>query len=586
VNLSNLRIGTRLALGFAVAIIIMLIMSLVGISRIQEVAARTDQLVTDRYAKVTLLNDMRSQVNRGAQAVRNAMLTPDAAQTQEFLRQMADADRAGGESAAKMAKSDLTPDVRAVFDQQNTAYFAYKERLDKAIAQYRGGDREGAAQALFANVIPAQTVYFRHLDELLKVQRELMTRDAEAATASAQAATTLMLVLLVLATVISVVIGWLITRSVTGPVGEAVRIAETVAAGDLTAQIVSTRKDEMGRLLGALGDMTAALTGTVRTVRDSTDTINTAAAEIASGNMDLSNRTEQQAASLEETASSMEELTSTVQANAENARQANQLVVSAASHANEGGQVVSQVVETMGSIKESSSKIVDIIGVIDGIAFQTNILALNAAVEAARAGEQGRGFAVVASEVRNLAQRSASAAREIKELISDSVEKVDAGSRLVDQAGATMNRIVTSVQQVADIMNEIASASQEQSSGIAQVNITITTMDTTTQQNAALVEEAAAAATSMREQAQRLVAAIAAFRIDEHTALPVFAAASHATTHAPAISMPPAASKVAHPPQPKLAARTPVQARTGAHKGAAKPRPAAKAPEGDDWEEF
>jgi methyl-accepting chemotaxis protein len=321
----------------------------------------------------------------------------------------------------------------------------------------------------------------------------------------------------------------------------------------------------------------------VRTVRDSTDTINTAAAEIASGNMDLSNRTEQQAASLEETASSMEELTSTVQANAENARQANQLVVSAASHANEGGQVVSQVVETMGSIKESSSKIVDIIGVIDGIAFQTNILALNAAVEAARAGEQGRGFAVVASEVRNLAQRSASAAREIKELINDSVEKVDAGSRLVDQAGTTMDRIVTSVQQVADIMNEIASASQEQSSGIAQVNTTITTMDTATQQNAALVEEAAAAAASMREQAQRLVAAIAVFRIDDGAMAPAFPAPVHSPAHAPAV---PAASAVAHPPHPRLAGKPPVQARTGAGRSNAKTPPAKKAPEGDDWEEF
>jgi methyl-accepting chemotaxis protein len=247
-----MRIGARLAFGFAVAIVIMLIMSLVGISRIQEVAGRTDQLVNDRYVKVTLLNDMRSQVNRGAQAVRNAMLTPDAAQTQEFLRQMAEADRVGSEAAAKMHKADLTPDVRAVFDKQNTAYFAYKELLDKAIAQYRGGDREGAVQAMFASVIPAQTVYFRHLDELLKVQRELMTHDAEAAAAAAKSATTLMIVLLVLATIVSAVIGWLITRSVTGPVDEAVRIAETVASGDLPAHIFPPRLDDRGRVGGAL----------------------------------------------------------------------------------------------------------------------------------------------------------------------------------------------------------------------------------------------------------------------------------------------------------------------------------------------
>ncbi|QBE66410.1 methyl-accepting chemotaxis protein [Pseudoduganella lutea] len=571
-TLSNMRIGARLALGFAVAILIMLIMSLVGISRIQEVAARTDQLVKDRYVKVTWLSDMRSQVNRGAQAVRNAMLTPDPAKTEDFLREMAAADAAGGESAGKMHKSDLTPDVRAIFDQQDKAYFAYKERLDKAIARYRTGDREGAVQAMFSEVVPAQTVYFRHLDELLKIHRELMEHDADTAATAAKAATTLMIVLLVVAILVSAVIGWLITRSVTSPVAEAVRIAETVAGGDLTAQIVTTRQDEMGRLLGALGGMTAALTGTVRTVRDSTDAINTAAAEIASGNMDLSNRTEQQAASLEETASSMEELTSTVQQNADNARQANQLVVSAASHANEGGQVVSQVVETMGSIKESSSKIVDIIGVIDGIAFQTNILALNAAVEAARAGEQGRGFAVVASEVRNLAQRSASAAREIKELIYDSVEKVDAGSRLVDQAGTTMERIVTSVKQVADIMNEIASASQEQSSGIAQVNTTITTMDSATQQNAALVEEAAAAAASMRDQAQLLATAISVFRIEERSSAGSTSRPASGSTTVPVRSLP-----TKYPKQTKSVVTTPSQPRPG---GGGKPV------DRDDWEEF
>jgi methyl-accepting chemotaxis protein len=571
VTLSNLRIGARLTLGFAFAIVISLVLTLIGISRIQEAATRTDKLVNDRYAKVSLINDMRSYANRGAQAVRNAMLTRDPAQSEKFLQQLADADRIGSGFAEKLGAMITDATARDAFQQQGAAFNTFRERRDAAVARYRGGDHDGAVQALFADVIPVQNAYFGKLDVLLKGQRELMDSDAAAAADAARSATTLMIVLLVLSTLVSAWFGWLITRSVTGPVDEAVRMAETVASGDLTTQIVTDRKDEMGRLLAALSEMSAALTSTVRTVRDSTDMINTAAEEIATGNMDLSNRTEQQAASLEETASSMEQLTSTVQQNAENARQANQLVVSAASHANEGGQVVSQVVETMGSIKDSSSKIVDIIGVIDSIAFQTNILALNAAVEAARAGEQGRGFAVVASEVRNLAQRSASAAREIKELINDSVEKVDAGSRLVDQAGTTMDRIVTSVQRVADIMTEIASASQEQSSGIAQVNTTITTMDSATQQNAALVEEAAAAAASMREQALRLSEAIAAFRIDDRGA---------ASVRPVAVARP-----VVPPGRPTVTPKLP-SARPAGTRASPPATGARKAPEGDDWEEF
>ena len=286
-----------------------------------------------------------------------------------------------------------------------------------------------------------------------------------------------------------------------------------MAAGDLTSTVDTHAHDETGQLLRALADMNAALARTVGAVRSSTDTISTASGEIASGNADLSGRTESQASSLEQTASSMEELTSTVKQNADNARQANQLVISASAVAVRGGEVVSQVVDTMASIKESSRRIVDIIGVIDSIAFQTNILALNAAVEAARAGEQGRGFAVVASEVRNLAQRSAGAAREIKILIGDSVDKVDGGGKLVDEAGQTMQLIVTSVKQVADIMSEITAASQEQSMGIEQVNAAIGQMDEMTVQNAALVEQAAAAAQSMQDEAQVLSRAVAVFTL-------------------------------------------------------------------------
>ncbi|WEF32184.1 methyl-accepting chemotaxis protein [Pseudoduganella chitinolytica] len=578
-TLSNLKIGARLAVGFAITILIMLIMSLIGISRVQKMDALAEAIVNDRYAKVALINDMRSYANRGAQAVRNAMLAPDPAATAKFLEGLVDADRVGAEKAQELEKIIVRADTRRKFEDQRDAFAAYRDVREKAIAQFRGGDREGAVQALFASVVPAQNAYFGKLDVLLTDQRELMAADGKAAGDAAHTATTTMIALLIVATAVSALAGYLITRSVTQPILEAVHVAEAVAGGDLTVAIDTHRKDETGRLLAALQDMTQGLTRTVRAVRDSTDTINTASAEIATGNMDLSGRTEQQAASLEETASSMEELTSTVRQNADNARQANILVTSAAEHANQGGNVVGQVVQTMGSIKESSGKIVDIIGVIDGIAFQTNILALNAAVEAARAGEQGRGFAVVASEVRNLAQRSASAAREIKELINDSVEKVDAGGRLVDEAGTTMGRIVASVQQVAAIMNEITSASQEQSAGIEQINTTIVAMDNTTQQNAALVEEAAAAAASLREQAERLSAAIAVFRLD-----------SAAAAVAPVLVTPKPASA-----QPlKLAAATPArpaapprdERRAASSAGPARAKPAAKAPQSDEWEEF
>ncbi|HEY1230724.1 MAG TPA: methyl-accepting chemotaxis protein, partial [Ramlibacter sp.] len=322
-----------------------------------------------------------------------------------------------------------------------------------------------------------------------------------------------LIVLSLIALAVASLCAWRLTRSIVQPLNEAVKVAETVASGDLGSRIETDRKDETGQLLQALKGMNESLARVVGEVRTGTDTIATASGQIASGNQDLSSRTEEQASSLEETAASMEELTSTVKQNADNARQANQLAMSASQVAVKGGEVVGQVVHTMASINESSKKIVDIIGVIDGIAFQTNIQALNAAVEAARAGEQGRGFAVVASEVRNLAQRSAAAAKEIKGLIDDSVGKVQAGSELVGEAGHTMEEIVSSVKRVTDIMGEITAASQEQTAGIEQINQAITQMDQVTQQNAALVEQAAAAAASLQEQAGGLVHAVSVFRL-------------------------------------------------------------------------
>jgi methyl-accepting chemotaxis protein-1 (serine sensor receptor) len=339
---------------------------------------------------------------------------------------------------------------------------------------------------------------------------------------------------------------WII-RSITTPLNEAVNIAQTVAGGDLSGHIEVKGKDEISTLMQSLRDMHDSLGAIVGKVRAGTDAIADSSSEIARGNLDLSSRTEQQASSLEETASSMEELTSTVRQNSENANTASKLASDASTVAVRGGEAVAQVIHTMGSINESSRKIVDIIGVIDGIAFQTNILALNAAVEAARAGEQGRGFAVVASEVRNLAQRSAAAAKEIKELIGHSVERVEAGSKLVGQAGTTMDEVVASVQRVTSIISEIAVASGQQNVGIDQINDAISQMDTVTQQNAALVEEAAAAAESMQQQSESLRDAVSVFKIHESMVVKAPKAVKLAPRTTAVRTQKPAAARIARP---------------------------------------
>jgi methyl-accepting chemotaxis protein len=408
----------------------------------------------------------------------------------------------------------------------------FETAKEQLIALARAGDMEGATEFVLRKLTISQNAYLDLATAFANSQDQQLQAEGKTALADGATAIQLTLIFSVLAILMAAALGYFLTRSITRPLHTAVKVAENVAAGDLTTQIQVTSQDETGQLMQGLKNMNENLLRIVTEVRAGTNAITSASGEIAAGNLDLSSRTEQQASSLEETASAMEQMTATVKQNADNARQANQLAAQASRVAVQGGVVVGEVVNTMEGINISSRKIVDIIAVIDGIAFQTNILALNAAVEAARAGEQGRGFAVVASEVRNLAQRSASAAKEIKVLIDDSVAKVDNGTQLVAKAGATMAEVVSSVKNVTDIVGEIAIASNEQSTGIEEINKAINQMDEVTQQNAALVQEASSAAHSLNEQAERLSQAISIFKVSAGSATAAVRKASQTKTPA------------------------------------------------------
>ncbi len=523
-SIGNLKVGTRLGLGFGVVVLLLISIALLGATRMGQLDDATVLLSKDRIPKVISVMEMDSAVEAIAKTCYALLLAPDEAFANKQLTEMAASRKTITDNLGKLESSIKSEKGKEILKEMTTAQGVYFANLDSAVKLVADGKKQEAFSFILGKVRDSRIAFGGQIDKLNEYQDKMMDESAKESDQAYHSGLNFLAELAALATLLAVVIGWWLTRSVTRPLNEAVEVAQRVAAGDLTSTVEVKSKDETGMLLQALKDMNESLKKIVSEVRASTDSISTGTQEIATGNADLSQRTEEQASSLEETAASMEELTSTVKQNAENARQANQLAAGASDVAVKGGAVVGQVVTTMSLINESSKKIVDIISVIDGIAFQTNILALNAAVEAARAGEQGRGFAVVATEVRTLAQRSAAAAKEIKSLIDDSVHKVEDGTRLVDQAGKTMDEVVNSVKRVTDIMAEISAASQEQSAGIAQVNQAVTQMDEVTQQNAALVEEAAAAAESLQEQSSNLVQAVAIFKLaqgDERIMAPV-----------------------------------------------------------------
>jgi len=560
-SLSDLRIGTRLGGGFAIILALLAVVTGLGVVSMNRIDARMGEIVDNHNVKIASANAIAENFRDISFAVSNLVLVSDPGDVKEQVQKLAAARERYAKAKKEFLATVQNEQEKALMAKLDASIASAKPKVDQTVAMGMEGKREEATDYMLKESSPATDAAILVINEIVNYEKAQAGAAATDAKHQYTVANTFMLVLGCVAIVLGSVIAFFTTRSIVKPLQYAVKAAEAVAAGDLTTAIEVRTKDEMGQLMRAFKHMNDSLNGIVAEVRRGTDSITTASGEIASGNLDLSARTEQQAGALEETASSMEELTSTVKQNADNARQANVLAGSASEVAVKGGQVVSQVVDTMGAINASARKIVDIIGVIDGIAFQTNILALNAAVEAARAGEQGRGFAVVATEVRNLAQRSAAAAKEIKVLIGDSVAAVETGSKLVDEAGSTMEDIVASVARVTDIMSEISAASHEQEAGIEQINQAIGEMDSVTQQNAALVEEAAAAATSLREQAGQLAQAVSIFKLD----------------HEPVVTRPVA-----------------VKAKAPARALAVKPKAAAAKPPvkqvvaagGEDWEEF
>ncbi len=514
-KLTNIPIGRRLGIGFAIVIVIFLCVGWAALATANKLKDADDlnthtyKVLTKAATLLTAMVNMETGARGFLVAGEDKFLAPLTAGVAEFKHNWNELKQLTSDNPTQQKRLDemMTRhlEFKAVADSMilmRRAVSAGSKTLPELVTEFGLGRDKTAMDA------------FRQLEaDFEKMERDLLVERTASANAVRALNRNAIIGGTLFAMLAAIILGVINTRAITVPMQQALELAKAVADGDLSTEIGITANDETGKLLAALKVMQANLAQVVGGVRESAEGVASTSTQIAQGNADLSQRTEDQAASLEETAASMEELGTTVRQNADNAQQANQLAQGASSVAAKGGEVVSQVVQTMKGINDSSRRIADILGVIDGIAFQTNILALNAAVEAARAGEQGRGFAVVATEVRNLAQRSAEAAKQIKGLINASVDQVEQGSTLVDQAGATMGEIVTAIQKVSDIMSEISTASAEQSIGVRQVGESITNMDTATQQNAALVEESSASAAALKVQAQKLVEAVAVFKL-------------------------------------------------------------------------
>ena len=586
-QIDNIRVSRKLWGAFVGLMIAMLLMSAWGQNRSNSAMARALEEVVEIEGRISTAIRWRGATETAVTMAMGSAVTTDAVLAEQYGARAKQISEEVTKLQKDVVAATIAEDEKPALAAVMAARQAVLDGTAKTWELKGAGDGVATQAYVDDQLAPAVTRYFKAQDDFVKVleqHRDQVRKDAfskrvEYALWGLLAAAALFMVVMALV--------WRLVRSITVPLDQAVETIDAIAAGDLTREQQSTRKDEFGHMLRSLSAMSARLRGVVSEVRAGVDSVSSASVEIANGNHDLSARTEQTASNLEETAASMEQLTATVSQSADTARQANQLASTAAQAAARGGEVVGQVVTSMQQITDSSRKINDIIGVIDGIAFQTNILALNAAVEAARAGEQGRGFAVVASEVRSLAGRSAEAAKEIKQLIGASVENVESGSAQVTQAGQAMDEIVSSVQRVSDLIGEITASSTEQRDGIAQVNQAVTHLDQMTQQNAALVEESTAAAASMRDQAQKLAEVVAMFNVGAVAARAPAAPPRAAPVPAAPKPAPATASRaVGHKPAAKAPAAARLPSATPPAPAAA-PRPAAPAKaDDDDWESF